>query len=126
SNPIIGWTEALRRITPAEIRAFYKTYYNPNNAILVVVGDFKAEEALGKVKARFGRIPRAPDPPPVLAVEPPQNGERRVIVKKQAQLPVVHLAWHVPTHKSDDAPALELPSTVLQGGRASRLDRHAV
>src|SRR5213083_3644442 len=89
SNPIIGWSEDLRRITPAEIRAFYKTYYNPNNAILVVVGDFRADEALGKIKARLGRVPRAPDPPPVLAVEPPQNGERRVTVKKQAQLPVV-------------------------------------
>ena len=126
SNPIIGWSEDLRRITPAEIRAFYKTYYNPNNAILVVVGDFKADEALGKIKARLGRVPRAPDPPPVLAVEPPQNGERRVIVKKQAQLPVVHLAWHVPNQKSDDAAALELLSTVLSGGRASRLYRHLV
>src|SRR5207245_1354396 len=64
--PIIGWSEDLRRITPEEIRAFYKTYYNPNNAILVVVGDFKAADALAKVKARFGRIPRAPHPPPVL------------------------------------------------------------
>src|SRR6059036_1205905 len=63
--PIIGWMEDLRRITPEEIRAFYKTYYNPNNAILVVVGDFKADEALGKIKARLGRVPRAPDPPPV-------------------------------------------------------------
>ena len=126
SNPIIGWSEDLRRITPAEIRAFYKTYYNPNNAILVVVGDFRADEALGKIKARFSRVPRAPDPPPVLAVEPPQNGERRVIVKKQAQLPVVHLAWHVPNQKSDDAAALELLSTVLSGGRASRLYRHLV
>src|SRR5436189_2673524 len=77
SNPIIGWSEDLRRITPAEIRAFYKTYYNPNNAILVLVVDFKADEALGKIKARVGRVPRAADPPPVLAVEPPQTGERR-------------------------------------------------
>ncbi len=124
--PIIGWAEDLRRITPAEIRAFYKTYYNPNNAILVAVGDFKTAEALAKIKARFGRLPRAADPPPVLPSEPPQNGERRVVVKKQAQLPVVYLAWHVPNQKSDDAAVLELLSTVLSGGRASRLYRHLV
>ena len=124
--PIIGWSEDLRRITPEEIRAFYKTYYNPNNAILVVVGDFKAADALAKVKARFGRIPRAPHPPPVLPSEPPQNGERRVVVTKQAQLPIVYLAWHVPNQKSDDAAVLELLSTVLSSGRASRLYRHLV
>src|SRR5262249_46644904 len=118
-SPVIGWAEDLRRITPAEIRAFYKTYYNPNNAILVVVGDFKLEEALGKIKTHFGRIPRGPDRPPVLAIEPAQNGERRVIVKKPAQLPIVYPAWHVPNQKSPDAAALELPPTVLSSGRAS-------
>jgi zinc protease len=89
--PIIGWMEEIKQITPAQIRAFYKTYYVPNNAILVAVGDFKAPEVLTKIRAKFGRIPKGPPPPPVLAVEPPQNGERRVIVKKHAQLPIVYL-----------------------------------
>jgi zinc protease len=62
----------------------------------------------------------------MLAVEPPQNGERRVTVTKQAQLPIVYLAWHVPNQKSDDAAALELLSTILAGGRASRLYRDLV
>jgi zinc protease len=62
----------------------------------------------------------------VLAVEPPQNGERRVAVTKQAELPIVYLAWHVPNQKSDDAPALEVLSTILAGGRASRLYRDLV
>src|SRR6266508_4612300 len=57
-QPIIGWMLDIRRITPDEIRSFYKTYYVPNNAILVMVGDFKAAEVMTKVKAAFGPIPR--------------------------------------------------------------------
>lgn len=125
-SPIIGWMEDLKRITPEQMRAFYRTYYVPNNAILVAVGAFSAPQALERVRQRFGTIPRGPDPPPVLAIEPPQNGERRVTVKKQARLPIVYLGWHVPTQQSPDAPALEVLSTILSGGRASRLYRSLV
>jgi len=106
--PIIGWMEDIRRVTPEEIRAFYKTYYVPNNAIVVAVGAFRTPDVLEKIKKRFGRIPRGKVPPPMLAVEPVQNGERRVTVKKQAELPIVYMAWHVPNQKSDDSVALEL------------------
>jgi zinc protease len=125
-QPIIGWMGDLKRITPDEIRAFYKTYYVPNNAILVVVGDFKAAEALTKVRAAFGAIPRGATPPPVSAVEPVQNGERRVHVQKPAELPIVYLGYPVPNHTSADAPALEVLSVILSGGRASRLYRELV
>ncbi len=125
-QPTVGWMEDITRVTPAEIRAFYNAYYVPGNAIVVVVGDFKAPELLEKIKAKFGAIPRAPAPPPVLAVEPAQEGERRVVLRKQARLPIVYLAWHVPNYTSADAPALEVLSAVLSGGRASRLYRHLV
>ncbi|PYN37252.1 MAG: insulinase family protein [Candidatus Rokuibacteriota bacterium] len=124
--PIIGWMDDIKRVTPDEIRAFYKTYYVPNNAIVVAVGAFRAADALEKIKKRFGRIPRGKATPPMLAVEPAQNGERRVVVKKQAELPIVYMAWHVPNHRSDDAAALEVLSTILAGGRASRLYRDLV
>jgi zinc protease len=124
--PIIGWMDDIKRVTPEEIRAFYKSYYVPNNAIVVAVGAFRAADALEKIKKRFGRIPRGKVPPPILAVEPTQNGERRVLVKKQAELPIVYMAWHVPNHTSDDAVALEVLSTILAGGRASRLYRDLV
>jgi zinc protease len=124
--PIIGWMDDIKRITPDEIRAFYKTYYVPNNAIIVAVGAFRADDALEKIKRRFGRIPRGKVPPPMLAIEPLQNGERRVIVKKQAELPIVYMAWHVPNHRSDDSVPLEVLSTILAGGRASRLYRDLV
>jgi zinc protease len=125
-QPIVGWMEDLTRITPAQIRAFYDLYYVPGNAIIAAAGDFKAEELLENIKRRFGPIPRGPEPPPVLAIEPAQDGERRVLLSRQAQLPIVYLAWHVPNHTSVDAPALDLLSTVLSGGRASRLYRHLV
>jgi zinc protease len=125
-QPIVGWMEDLTRITPPQLRAFYDTYYVPGNAIIAAAGDFSATELLAKIKQRFGAIARAPDPPPVRAVEPAQDGERRVTLQRQAQLPIVYLAWHVPNHTSADAPALDLLSTVLSGGRASRLYRHLV
>src|SRR5256885_8746050 len=124
--PIIGWREDIARITPEEIRAFYTTYYVPNNALVVAVGDFRAEETLERIKRRSGPLPRAPAPPLVLAVEPSPNGERRVVVRKQAELPIVYVAYHVPNQRSDDAAPLEVLSTVLSGGRASRLYRDLV
>src|SRR2546430_2352408 len=75
--PVIGWMEDIARITPAELRAFYDRYYQPGNAILVIVGDVDARRIVGRVREAFGRIPRAPAPPPMQAVEPPQPGERR-------------------------------------------------
>jgi zinc protease len=126
-QPTVGWMEDLMRITPAQLRAFYDTYYVPRNAIVVVAGDFKAPELLEKIRRRFGAIARAADPPRVTAVEPAQDGERRVTLRRpEARLPVVYLAWPVPNHTSKDAPALELLSTVLSSGRASRLYRHLV
>jgi zinc protease len=125
-QPIIGWPTDLTRITPEQIRAFYRTYYVPNNAMLVVVGDFEASEALGKVKAAFGAIPRGAEPPPVLAVEPSQSSERRVTVRRPAELPIVYMGYPVPNQKSPDAAALEVLSVVLSGGRASRLYRDLV
>jgi zinc protease len=98
----------------------------PNNALVVAVGDFQAPAVLARIRQRFGAVPRAPAPPTVLAVEPAQNGERRVTVTREAELPIVYLAYHVPSHASADAPALEVLSTVLSGGRSSRLYRSLV
>jgi zinc protease len=125
-QPIIGWMVDIRRITPEEIGAVYRTYYVPNNALLVVVGDFKAAEALAKIRTAYGHIPRGAAPPPVLAVEPVQNGERRVTVQRPAELPIVYVGYPVPNQTSADAPALEVLSVVLSGGRSSRLYRHLI
>jgi zinc protease len=125
-QPIIGWAVDLKRITRAEIQAFYTTYYAPNNAVLVAAGDFKAPAVLAKIKEVFGPIPRGPKAPKVLAVEPEQNGERQVLVQRPAELPIVYLGYPVPNYESPDAAALDVLSVVLSGGRSSRLYRHLV
>src|SRR3989442_11910147 len=84
--PIIRFIEDIQPVTTHGIPGFYHTYFMPYKAILVAVGDFKAPEVLAKIRAKFGKIPRGATSPPVLAVEPPQNGERRVVAAKQAQL----------------------------------------
>ncbi len=105
--PIIGWMSDIARINRAELRAFYDTYYQPNNAILVIAGDVRVPAALAMVRRHFAA---------------PAIDERRLVVRReQAQLPVVNIAWHVPNHTSPDAPALELLSTLLSSGRTSRL-----
>ena len=125
--PIIGWMEDIQRINPTELRAFYNRYYQPNNALLVVAGDVDARRVIARVRQAFALIPRAAAPPPMVSVEPPQLGERRVLVyKADARAPIVYIGFHVPNYASTDAPALELLSTILQEGRASRLYRRLV
>lgn len=124
--PIIGFMSDIRQLTPDDLRAWYNTHYVPNNAILVVVGDFNAAEMLAKVQARFGAIARGPDPPLVGIVEPEQRGERRVWVKKEAQLPVIFIGYPTPNHRSPDAYPLEVLSTILSAGRTSRLYQRLV
>ncbi len=125
--PIIGWMSDILRINPVELRAFYDRYYLPNNALLVVAGDVDTARVLARARETFGQIPRGPAPPPMNSVEPPQLGERRVqVYKTDARAPIVYIGYHVPNYASPDAPALELLSTILQEGRASRLYRRLV
>jgi zinc protease len=124
--PTIGFVQDIERITAADLRAWYDTYYVPNNAVVVAVGDFHAAELLARVRARFGPIARGDAPPAVRVVEPEQRGERRVVLEKEAQLPVVFVGYPVPNHRSPDAYALEVLSGVLSGGKSSRLYRRLV
>src|SRR3989304_3304498 len=112
-SPIVGWMEDLRGLTVEELRAFYRTYYVPHNALVAAAGDFNPP-------------PRAAAPPPLTGGEPRQNGERRVTVKKEAQLPLVFIGYPVPNFRSPDALALELLSTILSEGRRSRPYRRLV
>jgi zinc protease len=124
--PTIGFTQDIERLSATDLRLWYDTYYRPNNAILVAVGDFQAGALLAKIRARFAEIPRGPDPPRPGVVEPEQRGERRVVLRKPAQLPIVFVGYPVPNHRAPDGYALELLSTVLSGGRASRLHQRLV
>jgi zinc protease len=120
-RPVVGWMQDIENLTRQDLVDFYQLYYVPNNAFVVVIGDFSTAEILPKIKSAFGKIPRRPEPPKVSSTEPEQRGERSVILKKEAQLPFVLAFYHAPNLKSPDSFALDLLSVVLAGGRSSRL-----
>lgn len=124
--PIIGWMEDLRGLTLEDVKAFYKTYYQPVNAFLVVVGDFQTDELLPKIEQAFGVYPRVQPPNQKKGIDPPQQGERRVLVQREAKLPAVVMGYHVPNLHEPDAYVLEVIAAVLSLGKSSRLYRRLV
>jgi len=124
--PVIGWMSDVAQATLADALLHYRTYYIPNNAFIVAVGDFDHTKLGDQIAAAFGPIPSQAPPPQVRAIEPPQRGERRVEVKRQAQLPFVALAHHVPNLRANDAAALEVLAAILSGGDSARLHQELV
>jgi zinc protease len=125
-RPVVGWMEDIQNLTRQDLADFYKLYYAPNNAVIVIVGDFSTAEILPKVKAAFEKIPRGAPPPVVDVVEPEQRGERRVTLKKEAELASSLMFYQAPNLKSTDNFALDLLAVVLAGGRSSRLHHELV
>jgi len=124
--PVIGWMSDISQVTLADALAHYHTYYIPNNAFVVAVGDFDRAALTAHISEAFGAIASGPPPPSVRAVEPAQHGARRVEVKRGAQLPFVAMAHHVPNLLGDDAGALEVLASTLSGGESARLHRELV
>lgn len=123
--PVVGWMSDLVSLRRADVERYYRDFYGPNNAVLAVVGRFDPVEVEGWVRHYLGAVPRGSDPPRVTAVEPPQRGERRVELVWDAE-PHLRIGWHVPEASHADAPALAVLSSVLSGGRRSRLHRRLV
>jgi len=124
--PVIGYKSDVQRFTPDKVRSYYRTYYQPNNATLAIAGDFSTEEVLARVKTLFGRIKRAPDPPEVVTVEPPQRGERRIVIKKEGLTQYLEVQYHAPPFRDEDSYVLDVLDAVLTGGKSSRLSRALV
>jgi predicted Zn-dependent peptidase len=118
----------LDAATLADVQAFFNTYYVPNNAVLVIVGDLKPEEGFAQVKRYFEDIPPNPLlPPPIDTSEPPQNEERRAAIEEKfGTLPALALGYHAPKRRTDDWSGAALLDQVLHGGRAGRLYRTLV
>ena len=119
--PTIGWMEDIARFTLEDLKSYYRTYYNPINAFLVVVGDFKKEELLPRIEKAFSSYPKGAMPKQERDKDSPQNGERRIFVKKEAQLPYIVMGYHVPKLSDPDSYVLEVIATILSGGKSSRL-----
>ena len=121
--PTIGLPDDIRSWGAHDLRQFYRTYYAPNNQTIVLVGDVTHEEAFALARRHLGRLPRQPDPPAVLIQEPEQVGERRVVVRRAAQMPLLQYAYKAPAAADPLGPALNLLLTGLADGNASRLHR---
>ena len=124
----IGSVQYIDQATLEEFRQFYKTYYLPNNATLVLSGDFDPEKIKGEVEAYFGPIPRGPDPArPVVKTEPPTAPKTVDVDKQNTPLPASLHAWLAPKETDvPDAYAVEMLTNILANGRSSRLYRRLV
>lgn len=123
-HPTIGWRSDVEGVPLERMREFYDTYYWPDNATVIAVGDFESEDALRLVHKYFGNIPKAPHKiPEVYTVEPPQEGERRVEVCRAGDLPQLMACYHTPQADHPDTYALAVMHSILgdAGKRSSRL-----
>ncbi|HVU22598.1 MAG TPA: pitrilysin family protein [Opitutus sp.] len=121
-HPTIGWRSDIERVPIEKLRAFYDTFYWPNNATVSVIGDFDPAAALALVKKYYGAYPRSPEPIPELyTVEPEQDGPRHFTVKRAGQLGVVAVGHKVPAATGADYAAVQVLSTILTDGKNSRL-----
>lgn len=124
--PTIGWMEDIQGFTTQDCEAFYRTYYAPNNATVVVVGDFNPADALRWVIERYGHLPAAALPLEDVQPEPPQTEERRVELIKPTTTDKLTIGYPAPSLGDYDHNAANLLSEILCGGRASRIYRRLV
>jgi predicted Zn-dependent peptidase len=124
--PVIGWMKDLERIPREEMVNYFRTYYAPNNCILVLVGDFNTAEAVAKIRAAFGGIPSQPLPPAPVNSEPEQRGERRVEVRYPAETETFLAGYKAPSVQSPDVYVLDVISSILSDGESSRLHQALV
>lgn len=129
-RPVIGWMDDLEHMHRSDAEQWYKTWYAPNNAWLVIAGDVKHEDIFRLAVKYYGGIKPHALPERKPQNEPEQKGIRRVVVKAPAKLPYLALAWKVPKLKDVDKDrepyALQVLSAVLDGNEASRLAKNLV
>lgn len=126
-HPVIGWMNDLLGMSAGDAQEWYKTWYVPNNAVLVVAGDVRAQEVFALAQRYYGKIPKRSLPVRKAYSESPQTGIKRITVKAPAQLPYLIMAYHAPTLRDaekDSVPyALEVLAGVLDGNESARLNK---
>jgi len=121
--PIIGWPSDIQSWTKEDLEDFYKTYYAPNNITMVVVGDVTPGEILDLAEEYLEDMPAQDPPAHVRTVEPPQTGERRIVIEADAQTPMLHLAFHAGSAADPGTLPMSLLLNILVDGDSSRLHR---
>ncbi|MCL4456609.1 MAG: insulinase family protein [Nitrospirae bacterium] len=125
--PVIGWMSDIESIGREDLFKHYKTYYSPDNALIIISGDVNPDNVVAGVRKHFEGIPNAmKNSTDKKTSEPEQKGERRIYLKKEAELPYVLMAYHTPSFPHDDSFALEVLSAILSGGKSSILYRNIV
>jgi zinc protease len=126
-HPVIGWKSDIEHVPIAKLRDFYDTFYWPNNATVTVVGDIEPEAVLALIKKYYGVYSHSPAPiPDIYTEEPPQSGERRVLVRRPGELGTVIVAHKVPNGRDADQAPLEMLDAILGSGKNARLYRALV
>ena len=133
-RPVVGWMNDLENMTYLDAQEWYKTWYAPNNATLVVVGDVEAEAVFKLAQQYFGPLKARDLPARKPQVEPEQKGERRLVVKAPAKLPYLLMGFHTPTlspmpispEQAWEPYALEVLAGVLSGSDSARLNQQLV
>jgi len=124
--PVIGWMGDLDAIRREDALAFFRTYYAPNNATIVAVGDLDPKATLEMIERHYGDIPAGPPVPEVVNSEPEPNGERRVFVEYPSQAPSVMVGFKVTAARDPDTFVLDVVQGVLAVGESSRLVKRLV
>ena len=124
--PVVGWMSDIEHWTMEDLKHHFEMGYAPNNATMVVVGDVTSDEIFQLCEKYIEPIPTHAPPPPVTTVEPPQLGERRLVVHKPAELPLLEIGYHVPQTNNPDFYALNVLETVLVHGESSRMYQRLV
>ena len=117
----IGFMNDILTWTIEDIRTFHATYYQPTNALLVVTGDIEPKRVFALAEKYFGIIKNTRDVPPVKAVEPEQDGPKRIYIEKESEVEMLALVYHIPDFRHPDQPALSAISEMLSSGKSSRL-----
>ncbi|NJO07010.1 MAG: insulinase family protein [Chloroflexaceae bacterium] len=117
-HPIIGYACDLRAMSRDDLYQHYQTYYMPNNAVLVLVGDFQTSGIMAQVERYFADLPVGPALPHLHAIEPEPQGERRVMVQRPGPAEYVQIAYLVPGCRDSDFAALTVLNAVLSGARS--------
>ncbi|QWR78283.1 M16 family metallopeptidase [Candidatus Magnetomonas plexicatena] len=124
-NPVIGWMRDIENISRDELYRYYKTYYSPDNAVIIIAGDVDSDKIMEKLNKHFGKIKQGPVKEPVTVTEPAQTEEKRIVLKKQAKLPYLIMAYHVPSVPDKDSYAVDV-LTIALSGKSGRLYRNLV
>jgi predicted Zn-dependent peptidase len=124
-HPILGWPGDLENLSRPHAQAYFKTYYAPNNALVVLVGDLDPAEVIRVVERYFADLPVQPTPPTPIFEEPPQVGERRIRVEFPAE-PQLLMLYQIPALRHPDTYPLAVLATLLGDGRSSRLHKRLV